>query len=85
MLEYWSAGVFVENLDIFLQHSKTPSLQYSTIDKPMASNQPWNYFIIDYSAENRLFVSQDDFRRKPQLLMVFSWFDLKAVLLQSVG
>jgi len=59
--ECWSAGVFVENLDIFLQYSKTPSLQYSTIDKPMASNQPWNYFIIGYSSENRLVAGQDNF------------------------
>ncbi len=70
--ECWSIGVLEYLLKIWISFYNTPSLQYSTIDKPMASNQPWNYFIIGYSSENRLVASQDDFRRKPQLLMVFS-------------
>jgi hypothetical protein len=31
-LEYWSNGVMVAKPATFLQHSNTPSLQYSTID-----------------------------------------------------
>jgi hypothetical protein len=29
LLEYWSTGVVVERLNVFLQQSSTPALQYS--------------------------------------------------------
>jgi len=84
-LDYWSDGVLVEKLDIFLQHSNTPSLQCSTIVRFMVSAQPWDYYILGYSSEKNLLAGQDDLRRKPQLLIVFSGFDFKAVVFQFVG
>jgi hypothetical protein len=45
-MEYWSNG---RKVDIFFQHSNTPSLQYSTIAILKGFGQPWINSLLDSS------------------------------------
>ena len=54
MLEYWSTGVMVASWIFFLQHSNTPSLQYSAIARLKDFKQLRIYLFIDSLSTMRI-------------------------------